>query len=362
MGSARRLLCALALAAVLPACASSSAAWRGGQMASALFAARDTVSLDWRYDIDVSEGTEKVKFVLLVPQSMARRQEVRSYHTSLRPARTYSKSGNQYVEFVFDAPTADIQLTITAEVELHRYDLETALTSGVAAPDPDDLGRVLLPEPHVQSDDVGVVAAARRIAGETPMMLARAIYSWVVDTMSYGGFSESELGATGALEQREGDCTDYADLFVALCRARGVPARVAKGIVTDFGDDTSKHSWAEAWLGRLGWVPFDPLWGDLGKSTVDRMRPVYLTLSYTRNDPELDGYHDWVYWYWGTPAEIEETLVVHHAGRAVMVRSRIRAGVAVNPDLGPGSPFVYAVGRSNDGTGSDDSGTRERLQ
>lgn len=267
------------------------------------------MELVWRYRVTAEEGTRKVRFVVLLPQTMPRRQVVSGLDFDPEPTRIYSQGRDQYAEYVLQQPPPETALTVRAFVELARPDLATAARRG-AVSDDDVPGDTLGPEDHIESDDPEIVAAASSIPGDDPVRVVRGVLAWLSKHMKYGGFQSRELGALGAFTERSGDCTDYADLFVALCRARGVPARVAKGIVTEFGDDTSKHSWAEAWLPPLGWVAFDPLWVDLGKATADTLRAVYLTLSYKRSDPELDGYHDWVYWYWGGRAKVEETLDV----------------------------------------------------
>ncbi|MEH6589748.1 MAG: DUF3488 and transglutaminase-like domain-containing protein [Halioglobus sp.] len=68
---------------------------------------------------------------------------------------------------------------------------------------------------------------------------------------------------------RRGFCEHYANAFVVLMRAGGVPARVVAGyqggevnpvngtvIVHQF----DAHAWTEIWLEQRGWVRFDPTW------------------------------------------------------------------------------------------------------
>ncbi len=60
-------------------------------------------------------------------------------------------------------------------------------------------------------------------------------------------------GAVAALRSKDGDCEDKAALFIALCRAAGIPARTVWG---------ASHAWAEVALrdddGKVRWVPCDP--------------------------------------------------------------------------------------------------------
>ena len=303
------------------------------------------MELVWRYRVAAVEGTRKVRFVVLLPQTMPRRQAVAGLQFDPEPTRLYERGRDHYAEYVLQGPPEETTLTVRAFVELLRPDLETSALRAVPAADGAE-GDWTSPEEHVESDDPLIQAAARSVEGSETPRVVRGLLAWVTHHMRYGGFQSKELGARGALDEGRGDCTDYADLFVALCRARSIPARVAKGIVTEFGEDTSKHSWAEAWLGpALGWVAFDPLWIDLGKATTDTMKAVYLTLSYTRNDPELDGYHDWVYWYWGGKAKVTETLDVLVPGPTDGARVAGRTGAG-----GAGRVLVARVTRPSPDT------------
>jgi len=63
--------------------------------------------------------------------------------------------------------------------------------------------------------------------------------------------------AASVLRRGRGRCSGRANLAVGLLRVFGIPARTVHGVVADRGG-TRWHRWGEAWLGELGWVPFDP--------------------------------------------------------------------------------------------------------
>jgi len=101
---------------------------------------------------------------------------------------------------------------------------------------------------------------------------ARSIYEYVVAHLVYNaarvGGDFERLGAVAALDSRDQAlCVEYADLFVTLCRAAGIPARVIDGFA--YNDDPELfsasgdvlHSWAEVYLPGVGWWPVDPTWG-----------------------------------------------------------------------------------------------------
>jgi hypothetical protein len=119
------------------------------------------------------------------------------------------------------------------------------------------------PEQLVQSSAPEIVAEAQKMIqgaqGIHDMVLR--IYSFVTSHVHYSSETE-ERGALWALANGTGDCSEYSYLFVALCRAVGVPARVNVG----FGFQGSQesvvdgHMWAEYYLQGYGWVPVDPTW------------------------------------------------------------------------------------------------------
>jgi len=75
--------------------------------------------------------------------------------------------------------------------------------------------------------------------------------------------SSSSVSALDVLRDRSGDCTEHAMLFIALCRAAGVPARDVSGLMYA-GDELGAfggHAWAEVAIdGR--WVSADPTWDE----------------------------------------------------------------------------------------------------
>lgn len=66
--------------------------------------------------------------------------------------------------------------------------------------------------------------------------------------------------ASGVLEKGAGVCQDMAHVFIASCRAVGIPARYVSGYLYD-GEQSAayaaSHAWASAWVEDLGWVSFD---------------------------------------------------------------------------------------------------------
>ena len=118
----------------------------------------------------------------------------------------------------------------------------------------------LRPEPLLQSDNWAIVTLARRLAGteRDPTVVAERLNRWVHDSLE----KKITIGIPNALQvlrSRSGDCNEHTQLYLALARAAGIPARSAAGLAYVNGK-FFYHAWPEVWLGR--WVAVDPTFGE----------------------------------------------------------------------------------------------------
>ena len=115
-------------------------------------------------------------------------------------------------------------------------------------------------------DDPVIQAVVTEVVGEetNAYKVMRALYDYLLDNMHYelsGGWNV----APAVLERGNGSCSEYTFVFIALCRAAGLPARYVGSIVRRYDDaavDEVFHRWAEVYLPSYGWVPVDPSRGD----------------------------------------------------------------------------------------------------
>lgn len=81
----------------------------------------------------------------------------------------------------------------------------------------------------------------------------------VCDAVEYrAGTTGVTSTASEALALGRGVCQDHAHLFIAVCRARGLPARYVSGYVYP-GDapHAASHAWADVYLQEQGWISID---------------------------------------------------------------------------------------------------------
>lgn len=101
------------------------------------------------------------------------------------------------------------------------------------------------------------------------------IYDFVVENLIYDyGKVKKPIGRRGAVEALENKssaiCTEFTDLFIALARATGIPAREANGYAYTTNpalrplslEEDVLHAWPEYYDQNLAlWKPVDPTWG-----------------------------------------------------------------------------------------------------
>lgn len=146
----------------------------------------------------------------------------------------------------------------------------------------------------MEKDAPEIKQIAKTLLGKTEEETVRNTIAFVGKTLRKGPFDGADHGAVWALQNKEGDCTEFADLFLALCRANSVPARYRNGyLIHDVPkEDTPKHDWAEVYIAKYGWVPFDPLHTtQRGIATVNTLRPVYVYLDNQRTNAVFGKYH-----------------------------------------------------------------------
>jgi len=124
----------------------------------------------------------------------------------------------------------------------------------------------LLPEARYSGDDAHFLqrtkALTQSLLGDEQRV--RGLLLFVSEHLKQGT-ELRELTANEILRNQRGDCTEYAQLFVALARASGLPAREVSGLVY-LGDTQLSfggHTWAEVAInGR--WQSVDPMWNLYG--------------------------------------------------------------------------------------------------
>ena len=142
--------------------------------------------------------------------------------------------------------------TITYEVTRHGL-VGPEETAGFRIPKRlnREMRHYLLSGPLTNAKDNNIIAAKDNAIADVDgaWNQVRAIHDWVVDNVEYQERPEIK-SASASLLEKVGDCQELSSLFVAMCRAHGVPARCVW---------IPNHSYVEFYLedaaGRGHWFP-----------------------------------------------------------------------------------------------------------
>jgi transglutaminase-like putative cysteine protease len=265
------------------------------------------------YKFSVPLGNRRLEIVLALPQTIQNKQKIYNINLSPEPARIFEKNENKYAEYNFTNPDSKISIDITIEAEIYRYDLTAAIAKPRPANTSDyELKDFLRQEKYIEKDDPAIKKAAQNITGDTDIDTVKGIYNYVLDNMKYKIVSLKSLGAVTALLNGEGKCTEYADLFVTICRAKKIPARVVTGYAMGFYSSPIRHNWAEVYFKDYGWVPFELSGSDAPNMNIrnrffSNLIQQYLYISNIRNDRTLMNGSFCVVKYWGDKVTFSDT-------------------------------------------------------
>jgi len=115
------------------------------------------------------------------------------------------------------------------------------------------------------TSDPAIQEAARLTAGKSSdREKVRAVYDYMVQNVTYDHDKVDQLNTfylpdiNETFRNQKGICYDYASLFAAMLRSRGIPIRMVKGYSDAVGNGEVYHAWNEVYLADEGrWVIID---------------------------------------------------------------------------------------------------------
>lgn len=186
--------------------------------------------------------------------------------------------GNITHAFTANGPLSELKVSVEGEVD--TQDTHGVVTgTGERFPPSLFLRETALTQPD--SAITELAEAARAKGGSDPLNTMHALLAALNKEMTFDPDpTHTATTAAEAFALRRGVCQDITHVFIAAARQIGIPARYigghfcrADGIVAQ----EAGHAWAEAWVGTLGWVGFDPT---NGISTTDAHVRVAVGLDY----------------------------------------------------------------------------------
>ncbi len=168
----------------------------------------------------------------------------------------------------------EARAVLTFEIQRH-LPLPPQHPEAFQLPDPKKLDRKLAaylgPSPAIEADHPDVKRLAQQLTARHPTAWAkvRAIYDWVRKHVERQDNRGQEMkGTVQTLNEATGDCDEMTGVFVALCRALGVPARMVR---------VPGHVFGEFYLldaeGKGHWFPCEVAAGE-AFGTIADPRPI----------------------------------------------------------------------------------------
>lgn len=177
------------------------------------------------------------------------------------------KFGNMYAYYDAKGMLANEELIITIErkSQTSAFATESPILARSNGSVTEENKIYVEPQERIESDQKEIIDKSTEITQNlsTDYRKAQAIFEFVNTKMKYvTTSSSSNSGALAALKNMQGVCEEFATLFVALCRAQEIPARVVAGYKIEKTNSKNyaliDHAWAEIYLDDYGWLPVEP--------------------------------------------------------------------------------------------------------
>lgn len=190
--------------------------------------------------------------------------------SATQKVQRYDQWGQEIAHFhyadVAPAQVVSTCMTVAVEIAEIRYDIRPEKVGPLEQIPQELKNRYLRDDVKFQLKHPVIQAAVQEAIGseKNPYWIARKAYQYLMEKMFYelsGGWNI----APTVLSRGNGSCSEYSFVYIAMCRAAGLPARYVGSVVVR-GDDASTddvfHRWVEVYLPNYGWIPVDPSSGD----------------------------------------------------------------------------------------------------
>lgn len=242
---------------------------------SAAFGAYQLFNFTLKYHLENTEN-DKVYTEIPLPSDKSN-QQVFLEMISPPPQKTYFDGDRNVLGYYELEPKQKVSITVSgyAKVWLLQSDLTQ---SGKLSDIPQDIVTSYTSNlPYWEASDLEIRTLAESLTQdqETVAQKAQAIFDYVSQNLIYNDNrlqeNPSRLGAKKALENKDqAVCMEYTDLYIALARSVGIPARELDGYAynakQNIGYIDSLHAWVEVYIPPFGWLPIDPTWSSTASS------------------------------------------------------------------------------------------------
>jgi len=220
-------------------------------------------------DLANAIGDFDVANAMITPKGLtvigAPRVESMTLRVSARTPGIAPRVRDDLAKFDFQRVESSDSSTVVVTTSARRIPEKLTTTLPVAGA---EFAPFLNPTARINSKDPRIVELAKQIAGSDAdgRVVARKIGEWTYRNLKW---KKVESDTVETLASREADCLEHSELYVALARSLGLPARVVTGAALG-GGAFGAHAWVEIYLGK--WVEVDPTWGLMDRVDATHLR------------------------------------------------------------------------------------------
>lgn len=179
------------------------------------------------------------------------------------------------VIFKWDKPDEkELKFNVNSNIKSFNKIVEVKDKIGFPLKDlPNEVEAYTKPSETIDSYDEEIIRKASEIIGgeDDLYSVVFKLGDWTKKNVRYDlstltdGASQK---ASWVLRNKEGVCDELTNLFIAMNRALGIPAKFISGVAytnaKEFEEGFGPHGWAEVYFPEYGWVPFDVTYGEFG--------------------------------------------------------------------------------------------------
>jgi len=230
-------------------------------------------------EVKIPENAGDIRVWLALPRQDPAQQVRNLRILSPVPYRTVRDSeDNPQIFFELRSPREGqilVEATFTVTRSKVVSEADIGKTRALTLRERAELARFLRPDREIPITKP-IQDLANQIAGSNtnPVRVARMLYDWLIENTDYYAKNPTRLrgsdkgSALYCLKTRTGNCGDMGSLWIALARARQIPARMLYGSLfkpdlDGKNEDVNAHSWVEFYAPGIGWTPLDVSLGDM---------------------------------------------------------------------------------------------------
>lgn len=203
-----------------------------------------------------------VKTEIALPPS-TNYQDITIDSMSPKPLNVRLDNDGNWLAQYYLASSQNLNIDVKGKAKIHLNPTSEVITN-------EQIKEYLQPKPYWEADNAKIKDLAQQL--KTP----QEIYNYTVRNLTYDysrvSSNKPRLGAVNVLSSPDSAvCLEFTDLFIALSRAAGIPAREIDGFA--YTKNTTArplslvkdilHAWPEYYdFDKQSWIMVDPTWGN----------------------------------------------------------------------------------------------------